>query len=266
MNKWLEEEIEILKENYYKGSEYTSKLIERHSRESIKLKANKLDLFVDEFLLYNDLDEVKRVISECFSLSQVFKKMNRAGSGESYKVFKKAIERYNIDISHFDKNKNKIKNFTKINIDEILMKNSTYDTTSLKERLYKEGLKDRECEMCGQDEEWNGKKMSLILDHINGIRNDHRIENLRILCPNCNSTLDTHCKGNTKHKKKKYYCECGNIKTKNSKHCKVCSDKKQRRVERPNKEVLIKEIEKSSYVAVGKKYGVSDNAIRKWLK
>jgi hypothetical protein len=45
--------------------------------------------------------------------------------------------------------------------------------------------------MC-QGEEWVGKKMSLILDHINGVNNDNRIEN-RIVCPNCNATLDTHC-------------------------------------------------------------------------
>lgn len=52
--------------------------------------------------------------------------------------------------------------------------------------------------MCGQGEEWNGKKMSLILDHINGVHNDNRLENLRIVCPNCNATLDTHCGKNNK--------------------------------------------------------------------
>jgi len=61
--------------------------------------------------------------------------------------------------------------------------------------LYQEKLKNKVCELCGQDENWNGKKMSLILDHINGINNDNRLENLRIVCPNCNATLDTHCKG-----------------------------------------------------------------------
>lgn len=77
---------------------------------------------------------------------------------------------------------------------ELLVENSTTSRGAIKRNLYKEGLKERKCELCGQGEEWNGKKMSLILDHINGINNDNRLENLRIVCPNCNATLDTHCK------------------------------------------------------------------------
>lgn len=105
--------------------------------------------------------------------------------------------------------------------------------------------------------------MSLILDHINGIHNDNRIENLQIVCPNCNATLSTHCRGN--REKKKFYCKCGNEKSKSGKVCKECSDKSQRKVERPSYEQLIKEIKETNYSAVGRKYGVSDNAIRKWL-
>ena len=78
-----------------------------------------------------------------------------------------------------------------------MIENSSYRSTdSLKKRLYKEGIKERVCEKCGQDENWKGEHISLILDHINGVNNDNRIENLRILCPNCNATLETHCKGN----------------------------------------------------------------------
>jgi len=54
----------------------------------------------------------------------------------------------------------------------------------------------RNCEKCGQDEWWYGKRMALILDHINGDNSDHRIVNLRIVCPNCNATLPTHCRKN----------------------------------------------------------------------
>ena len=76
-----------------------------------------------------------------------------------------------------------------------------------------------------------------------------------------------------KKEKKKFYCEkCGkNKKTKKSKLCKKCSTKinnlNRRKVKnRPSKEQLLKEVEETNYCAVGRKYGVTDNCIRKWLK
>lgn len=47
------------------------------------------------------------------------------------------------------------------------------------------------CSICGIESIWNGKELTLILDHINGINNDNRIDNLRMICPNCNSQLNT---------------------------------------------------------------------------
>lgn len=76
------------------------------------------------------------------------------------------------------------------------------------------------CEKCGQDENWYGEHMSLILDHINGVNDDHRLENLRIVCPNCNATLPTHCGknvGKSEYKNaiinnvKINHCSCGKI-------------------------------------------------------
>jgi hypothetical protein len=68
----------------------------------------------------------------------------------------------------------------------------------LKKRLYEEGLKERRCGLCGQDEVWHGRRLSLILDHINGVKDDHRLENLRIVCPNCAASLETHCGRNVR--------------------------------------------------------------------
>lgn len=118
---------------------------------------------------------------------------------------------------------------------------------------------------------WHGKKISLILDHINGIHNDNRIENLRMLCPNCNATLDTHCGKNNKllHK----CIDCGKKNSKNCDRCHTCNKRYlkqindlQFKVSKPSFKTLINEVEELGYVAVGKKYGVSDNAIRKWIK
>ena len=92
-----------------------------------------------------------------------------------------------------------------------------------------------------------------------------------ILCPNCNATLETHCGKQSKNK----CVACSKIKPLNRKYCSIeCYRKhgtqrvmsKTRKVERPNYQTLIIEVEKFGFLAVGRKYGVSDNAIRKWIR
>jgi len=80
----------------------------------------------------------------------------------------------------------------KRSLGEILVLASTYQTTShLKARLIKEGVLENRCAICDQPALWRGLPLVLILDHMNGDRSDHRIENLRLLCPNCNSQQPT---------------------------------------------------------------------------
>lgn len=223
-------------------------------------------------------EELEKIVNESFSKTEVLKKLGKKSNGGNFNGLTFYLNLYEIDISHFNergflrKNKNGV--IVKKKTEDILVKDSNYMSSNhLKKRLYREGLKKKRCEICGQDENWNGKKMSLILDHINGSKFDNRLENLRIVCPNCNATLDTHCRGdrykkNEKIKKNKKIktCECGTKIKNTSKKCVKCNNLSQRRVKRPEYEVLLKEIKDNGYTATGKKYGVSDNAIRKWLK
>jgi hypothetical protein len=76
-------------------------------------------------------------------------------------------------------------------------KHPQYQTNKLRIRLISENIKENKCEVCSITE-WNGISVSFELDHINGIRNDHRLENLRIICPNCHSQTETYRAKNIK--------------------------------------------------------------------
>ncbi len=80
-------------------------------------------------------------------------------------------------------------------LEDILVKSSTYRSTHLRKRLIRAGLKPAHCELCGLAE-WMGQTLPLALDHINGDPTDNRLQNLRILCPNCHALTDTWCARN----------------------------------------------------------------------
>jgi len=91
-------------------------------------------------------------------------------------------------------------NNSKIPLEDILAgKYPNYYRCNLKSRMLKEGLLENICDECGVGPTWNGKPIVIELDHINGINDDHRKENLRMLCPNCHSQTKTF-KGRNKNK------------------------------------------------------------------
>lgn len=214
-------------------------------------------------------ENLQEVVKNSKTQKECLEKLGIRCSGGNHKTFKKYVELYNIDTKHFITNFHKMVSINKekkLKLSEILVENSSYNRTRLKERLYNEGLLERKCSLCGQDEYWNEMRISLIIDHINGIHDDNRIENLRIVCPNCNAGLDTFAGRNNKRKKKIYHCNCGKEITKISNKCNSCEKKDRRKVERPEYDTLLKDINELGYSGTGRKYGVSDNAIRKWIK
>lgn len=113
-------------------------------------------------------------------------------SGSMWKYIKNRIEKMNIDISHFDVSY-KQSSHPKYSLEEILVENSKYENINrLKKRILKEGLIEYKCENCGNTGEWQGKELVLQLEHKNGVHNDHRLENLCFLCPNCHSQTSTY--------------------------------------------------------------------------
>jgi hypothetical protein len=218
------------------------------------------------------------LVKESESRNQVLKKLGLLRNGNNSNMIRRCIEEYNIDTSHFKLHKIDVNTYVKYDLKDLLVEKSNITSSKLKDKLYKEGLKERKCVLCGQDENWRGKHMSLILDHINGVSDDNRLENLRIVCPNCNATLETHCRGANKllqmeetkklnFEKTHKVCECGNYMSKKAKLCLKCFNiNKSNIAGKPSLAQLKLDIEELGYKGSGRKYGVSDNAIRKWLK
>lgn len=73
-----------------------------------------------------------------------------------------------------------------------------YQSNKLRKRLIEEGIKQPFCEICGISE-WNGKRITLDLHHIDGNSKNHNINNLLILCPNCHSQTETYKSKNTRN-------------------------------------------------------------------
>lgn len=110
--------------------------------------------------------------------------------GSSTDILKRRITELNCSIEHFGKIGQSAT--AKYSLEEILVENSSYMNISrLKQRLVKEKKMEYKCQICGISE-WLNNPITLQLDHINGINNDHRITNLRFLCPNCHSQTDTY--------------------------------------------------------------------------
>jgi hypothetical protein len=226
-------------------------------------------------------EAVRTAVAESLSYAEVLRRLGLRAAGGNHRTLRKYVEEiWRIPTDHCDANaaRGRARAQAATPLAEILVVGSTYHRGHLKRRLLAEGLKHPECEMCGQGEIWRGRRLTLVLDHVNGVHDDHRLENLRILCPNCNTTLDTHCGRHNKRKHPDRNCPvCGVVFRPANGGQQYCSlqcggqgersrraQLSRRTVERPPRDQLLREVAESGFLAVGRKYGVSDNAIRKW--
>ena len=151
-------------------------------------------------------EQFVELLKKSSTISEVLFKLGYTTKGNSwgYSQIKRRMTDLNLDYSIF-KGKSYLANkkSDKISEQDILRENCKHQRTILRRYIIKNNLIPYKCAICGCTE-WQGKTLSLELDHINGINNDNRLENLRFLCPNCHSQTSTYGSRNQQLNESKY--------------------------------------------------------------
>lgn len=164
---------------------------------SIPVRASSF-LFNNRFMRKRswNFDQLQKAVVDSYSFRQVLFRLGLRAAGGNYSQIKKYIQEASLDVSHF---RGKgwsagLKGIGKprLTLEDILVKGSFFQSYKLKKRLFTAGLKPLHCEECGWAKRSSEGYLPLELDHINGDRYDNRLENLRVLCPNCHSLKPTH--------------------------------------------------------------------------
>ena len=216
--------------------------------------------------------------------------------GSAHQIAKDTAKELGLDNSHMSGQgwlKGKTHAFTPSRkLEEILVYGKKENNTELKKKLVRAGLKEWRCERCNLDN-WLGEKITIELEHIDGDNKNNVIDNLMFLCPNCHSYTDTWRGRNIKSYGRLDKLEksasskvaskegnldagsnpppptcidCGSSISRNCKRCKKCYHKSIEKIVWPTDEEILKMVNETSFLATGRKIGVSDNAVRKRLK
>jgi len=226
--------------------------------------------------------EIQRLLDTSSSIVEVLQKLGYSGHSGNHRTLNKRIKEENLSLEKINYNKKiaksihmkKLKDKNFIAIEKTFVNSDKFVSgKSLKKKILNNNLKEYKCKICNNEGKWQGKKLSLQLDHINGNNTDNRLENLRFLCPNCHSQTDTYSGKISSIKKKEHMLTCEFCKkhffatNKKRKYCDKHIDFKKKKFN-PKKKELIKKLNEFNwnFCAVGRFYDVSDNAIRKRCK
>lgn len=137
--------------------------------------------------------QLSEAIKKSTSLAQTLSRLGVAPYGGNYHVLRRAIKHFNLDTSHFTGqlwNKGKTIG-PKQTLQRYLNNELQISSYKLKGRLLSEGFLERRCSKC-RNSKWLNVPIPLELHHVNGNHSDNRLDNLRLLCPNCHALTPTY--------------------------------------------------------------------------
>lgn len=145
------------------------------------------------------------IIKNSTTIAEVLFKLGYSTKGNSwgFSTVRRRMDELNLSSSDFKGKSVYLKQKKQIEEKDILKPNCKHTRAVLRRFVLKNNLIPYKCAICGCVE-WQGKTLSLELDHINGINNDNRLENLRFLCPNCHSQTTTYGSRNQQINESKY--------------------------------------------------------------
>ena len=158
---------------------------------------------------------LEQKVKDCYSFAELCRRLGLKPEGSNPNTVKKKLDEFGVDYSHFTGQGWKKKghpSFEKnsIPLDKFFVKGNIQRPSKIKERLLNNGIKENKCEICGISE-WLGNPITIQLHHINGDREDNRLENLIMLCPNCHSQTHNFCKRKSLINKKSAQMETSEV-------------------------------------------------------
>jgi len=213
-------------------------------------------------------EEFQSIINESNSLREVLIKCGLVVVAGNYKTLQNRIVSDKVDLTKLNLNRNNVRktwtaNKISYSNEEVFIEKSKFDRGGIKRRIIQDNLLPYKCSKCGVDNKWMNDELVLVLDHINGVNDDHRLENLRFLCPNCNSQTSTFA-GRNNIKNVDICPSCKKEYSGYGKQCKKCWLQNQPKKFNIDKQTLnnLVLIQKMSLYSIGKTYGVSLNTVK----
>lgn len=134
-------------------------------------------------------EELRNLVANSCSMIELQRKMGYSSVGDNHRTIKRRLDKYGISTDHFRPMSTAAINRIDRNVENVFCKDSTAAQCVLRRWYVKGKYTEYVCSICGLPPVWNGKELSLTLDHINGCNHDNRLENLRWICPNCDRQL-----------------------------------------------------------------------------